>query len=76
VAGRWEAGDMTKRLTIELTDERARQAAKVGERLGLTVEQVLHLALNVCLSEWREILPELEAHEEQEIEISPSIVRH
>jgi hypothetical protein len=67
---------MIRRLTIDLSEERARQAEKVGERLGLTLEQVLHLALNVCLSEWRTILPELEAHEEQAVEEPGPIVRH
>lgn len=50
---------MTKRLTIELSDERAAQMAHVGEQLGLSDEQVLELALNVCISEWKEIMPQL-----------------
>ena len=54
---------MTKRLTIELSDERAAQVAHVGEQLGLSDEQVLELALSVCISEWKQIIPELETCE-------------
>jgi hypothetical protein len=50
---------MTKDLTIQLNEERAAQLAQVGARLGLSDEQVLELALNVCLSEWREMMFEL-----------------
>jgi len=54
---------MAKRLMIELSDERAAQLAHVGKQLGLSNEQVLELALNVCISEWMEIMPELETCE-------------
>jgi hypothetical protein len=67
---------MLKRLTIELTEERAVQVAHVGKWLGLTAEQVLALALNVCLSEWREIIPGLEAYEGPLIKEPASSVVH
>ncbi|OHB32802.1 hypothetical protein [Phenylobacterium sp.] len=54
---------MPKALTIELDDDRLAQVDHLAAKLRMAPEEVVSLALNLVIGEWKEQWPELEAFE-------------
>ena len=54
---------MRRPLVVDLSSVRARQVEHMAALLGVSPEAVLQLALDLCMSEWREIVPELKGLE-------------
>ena len=54
---------MPQTVTLELDDARAAQVAHLADRMRMAPEEVVRLALNLVIGEWKEQWPELEAFE-------------
>lgn len=67
---------MPKTVTLELDDARAAQVAHLAARMRMTPEEVVRLALNLVIGEWKEQWPELEAFEPTVGTADASVARH
>lgn len=54
---------MPQTVTLELDDARAAQVAHLAVKMRMAPEEVVRLALNLVIGEWKEQWPELEAFE-------------
>ncbi len=67
---------MPRTVTIELDDARAAQVAHLAAKMRMAPDEVVSLALNLVIGEWKEQWPELEAFEPPVGSTEPSVARH